>query len=65
MIREQVKSFLQAVHDQDVKTAEAELAKTYSLLDRVACTSTMHRNKAARRKSRLSKKLADMKAKAK
>ena len=35
-IKTQVKTFLQAVHDQDVKTAEAEFRKTCGLLDRCA-----------------------------
>ena len=52
-IKEQVKSFLKAVQEQDVATAETEFRKTCGLLDRVACTSTIHRNLAARRKSRL------------
>lgn len=64
-VREQVKSFLKAIHDQDVKTAEQELNKTYQLLDRVACTSSMHRNAAARRKSRLTRRFNELKAKAK
>lgn len=64
-VREQVKSFLKAVHDHDVKAAETELNKTYAILDRVSCTSSMHKNAAARRKSRLTRKFNEMKAKAK
>ncbi len=60
-VRVQVKSFLKAVQDQDVKTAEAEYRKTCGILDKVACTSTMHRNAAARKKSRLSKRLVALK----
>ena len=60
-IKTQVKTFLQAVHDQDVKTAEAEFRKTCGLLDRVACSGTIHRNTAARRKSRLSRRLRELK----
>ncbi|UCD74174.1 MAG: 30S ribosomal protein S20 [Phycisphaerales bacterium] len=63
-IKEQVKLFLKAVQDQDVKAAEAEYRKTCGILDKVACTSTMHRNTAARRKSRLSRRLVEMKRKA-
>ena len=60
-IRDQSKSFLTAVQDQDLDTAEAEFRKACGLLDRVACTSTMHRNTVARRKSRLSKRLLELK----
>ncbi len=56
-IKEQVKSFLKAIADQDVKAAEAEYRKTCGFLDKIACTSTLHRNTAARRKSRLAKRL--------
>ena len=61
-IKAQVKSFLKAVQDQDVKTAEAEYRKTCGILDKVACTSSIHRNTAARRKSRLAKRLNALKA---
>jgi small subunit ribosomal protein S20 len=61
-IKTQVKSFLKAVQEQDVKTAEAEYRKTCGILDKVACTSSIHRNTAARRKSRLAKRLNALKA---
>lgn len=56
-IRGQVKSCLTAIQEQDVKTAEIEFRKTCGLLDRTATTSTMHRKTAARRKSRLARRL--------
>ena len=62
-IANQVKSFLKAVQDQDVKTAETEYRKTCGILDKIACTSTLHRNTAARRKSRLARRLNTLKAK--
>lgn len=61
-IKEQVRSFLKAVQEQDVKTAETEFRKACGLLDKTACTSTLHRNTVARRKSRLSRRLKMMKA---
>ena len=60
-VRDQVKSFLKAIQDNDVKTAEAEFRKTCGILDKVACTSTMHRKTAARRKSRLAAHLKALK----
>ena len=62
-ISNQIKSFLKAVQDQDVKTAETEYRKTCGILDKIACTSTLHRNTAARRKSRLARRLNMLKAK--
>ena len=56
-IREQIKTFLSAIQSKDVKTAEAEFRKTCGILDKVACTSTIHKNFAARKKSRLHKRL--------
>ncbi len=61
-IKEQIKTFLKAVHDRDLGAAEAEYSKTAALLDRVSCTSTIHKNTAARRKSRLSKRLNALRA---
>ena len=60
-IADQIKSFLKAVQDQDVKTAETEYRKTCGILDKIACTSTLHRNTAARRKSRLARRLNALK----
>jgi small subunit ribosomal protein S20 len=56
-IKDQIKSFLEAVQARDVPKAESEFRKACSILDRIACTSTIHRNLAARRKSRLHKRL--------
>lgn len=63
-IKNQVKSFLSAIQAQDVATAEAEFRKACGLLDRIACTGTIHANTAARRKSRLSRRLKELKTKA-
>ncbi|MCI0365086.1 MAG: 30S ribosomal protein S20 [Phycisphaerales bacterium] len=60
-IKDQIKSFLTAVHDQNPAAAQEEYRKTCGLLDKIACTGTIHRNTAARRKSRLSRRLAEMK----
>ena len=61
-IKNQIKSFLDAIHNNDVKVAETECRKTCGILDKVACTSTLHRNTVARRKSRLAKRLTALKA---
>ena len=62
-IKDQTKSFLKAVHDGDSAAAETEFRKACGLLDKIACTSTLHRNTAARRKSRLARFLNGMKQK--
>ena len=59
-IKDQVKAFLAAIAAHDVDEAEGEYRKVCALLDKVATTSTLHRNTAARRKSRLSRKLREL-----
>ncbi len=61
-IKDQVKSFLKAIQEQNLDAAESEFRKTCGVLDKVACTSTTHRNTAARRKSRLAARLNALKA---
>lgn len=60
-IKDQSKAFLDAVAAKDVKTAESEFRKVCGLLDKISCTSTLHKNTAARRKSRYSKRLLELK----
>lgn len=61
-IKDQTKAFLKAVQAHDVDAAETEYRKACGLLDKIATTSTMHRNTAARRKSRLARRLNALKA---
>jgi small subunit ribosomal protein S20 len=60
-IKDQVKTFLAAVQERNVETAEAEFRKTASVLDRIAAKGTIHRNKAARSKQRLARRLNELK----
>ena len=62
-IKDQVKTFLKALQEQNVDLADTEYRKTCGILDKIACTSTIHRNTAARRKSRLARRLNDLKQK--
>lgn len=64
-IKDQTKEFTAAVQSHDVKAAEEQFRKTAGLLDKIACTNTIHRNTAARRKSRMAKRLKAMQAKSK
>ena len=61
-IREEVKVFTAAVTAGDFTKAEQELRKTAKVLDQVAAKGTIHKNTAARRRSRLAKRLNTAKA---
>ena len=56
-VKDQVKAFLKAVTDRDSKIAETEFRKVCAILDKVSSTSTLHKNTASRKKSRLQKQL--------
>lgn len=59
-IRDAVKAFDQAVHDGDAGQAQQALQVCYKTLDQVAAKGSIHKNAAARKKSRLSKRLKAM-----
>jgi small subunit ribosomal protein S20 len=61
-IKEQTKTYLAALAGHDVTKAETELRKTVSRLDKVAAKHTIHKNTAARRRSRLTRRLNALKA---
>ena len=61
-VRTQIRTFLDAVRSKDVETAESEYRKTCSILDKVSATSTMHKNSAARKKSRLASRLKTLRS---
>jgi len=62
-LKDQTKSFLGALAKGNAKTAATELNKTVVLLDRLAARNTIHKNNAARRRSRLTRKLNALAAK--
>lgn len=62
-VKDQVKTLEKALHGSDIKAAESEFSKTCSVLDKIAATGTIHRNTAARRKSRLARRLKAMQQK--
>lgn len=63
--RTQVKKARQAIEaGKDVKAAEEELRLAVSQLDKAAGKGVIHKNAAARRKSRLMKQLATLQSKA-
>jgi small subunit ribosomal protein S20 len=60
-IKDQTKVFLKAVTAGDFAAAETEYRKVAGLLDKISCTTTLHKNAASRRKSRLAKRLNTLK----
>ncbi len=61
-IKGTVKDFLDKVHDKDVAGAEAAYKDVSKTLDQIAAKGTIHKKTAARRKSRLAKRLNALKA---
>jgi small subunit ribosomal protein S20 len=64
MVKTQIKRFEAALASGDLKAATEQFRLTVKKLDKVSSTSTMHKKTAARKKSRLAKKLNALKAKA-
>jgi small subunit ribosomal protein S20 len=63
MVKTQIKHFEDALKTGDVKGAEEQYRLVVQKLDKTAATSTMHKKTAARKKSRLAKKLNALKTK--
>lgn len=64
MVKTQIKHFENALKESDYQKASEQYKKLQKKLDKVAATSTMHKNTASRIKSRLSKKLKALEQKA-
>ena len=60
MVKTQIKHFLAALDSGDSQKAAEQYNLLTRRLDKVASTSTMHKNTAARIKSRMAKKLNAM-----
>ena len=63
MVKTQTKHFLTALSEGDVDKATTQFRLLTKKLDKVAATSTMHKNTAARTKSRMAKRLNALVAK--
>ena len=57
-VKTEVKKLIKAVSASDSAAAEQQLRATAKVLDQTAAKGAIHRNAAARKKSRLAKKLA-------
>lgn len=62
-VKSQIKRFEAALAGGDVEAAGSQFKLLTRKLDKTAATSTMHKKTAARKKSRLAKKLNALKAK--
>lgn len=62
-VKTQIKRFEATLAKGDVETASDQLKTLSRKLDKTASTSTMHKKTAARKKSRLTKRLNAVKAK--
>jgi small subunit ribosomal protein S20 len=62
-VKTQIKHFETALAGGDVEAASQQYRLLVKNLDKTAATSTMHKKTAARKKSRLAKKLNALKAK--
>ena len=58
-IKTEVRKFDDALHDGDLQLAEDQFQVVTKILDQTAAKSTMHRNTASRRKSRLARPQTD------
>lgn len=61
-VRDLVKTFNADLLKNDTAKAETDLRKTVQMLDRVASKGAIHKNTAARKRSRLTRKLNKLKA---
>jgi len=62
-VKTQIKHFESALSGSDVEAASEQYRLVVKELDKTAATSTMHKKTAARKKSRLAKRLNSLKAK--
>ena len=62
-VKTQVKHFEEALSSGDIEAAKEQYQLIVKKLDKTAAASTMHKKTAARKKSRLAKKLNSLKAK--
>lgn len=65
MIKTELKKLEDVIKTGDVDKAKAQLQLVQKRIDKVAATSTMHKNTAARMKSRFTKQVNALEAKSK
>jgi len=61
MVKTQIKQFEQTLGEGNLEPAQQQYRLLTKKLDKVAATSTLHKNTASRLKSRLARRLNDLK----
>ncbi|MDK2855834.1 MAG: small subunit ribosomal protein [Bacillota bacterium] len=61
-VRTAIRRFNEALNQADPEVIKQTLAKAFSVIDKAAAKGVLHKNNAARKKSRLCRKLAKAKA---
>ena len=61
-VRHSLRTLREAIGNKDTTSAETELRSTIRTLDKAVTQGVLHRNNAARRISRLSRQVAELKA---
>jgi small subunit ribosomal protein S20 len=61
-VKTQIKHFETALQSGDMEASAEQYKSVVKKLDKVAATSTMHKKTAARKKSRIAKRLNELKA---
>jgi len=62
VLKDVMKTFTAAITGGDVKKAESELRTATQRIDKIAAKGTIHKNTAARKRSRLAKRVNALKA---
>ena len=62
MVRTSIKKVVRAIEAKDVDTAKTEYAAAVPVIDRMADKGIIHKNKAARHKSRLNAQIKSLSA---
>jgi small subunit ribosomal protein S20 len=62
-LKTQIKHFEDTLSSGDINAAAEQFRLTVKKLDKISSTSTMHKKTASRKKSRLAKRLNNLKAK--
>ncbi len=57
VIKTETRKLLDAIHEGDVDAAQSAFVKVTKKIDQVAAHGTLHKNTAARKKSRLARRL--------
>lgn len=61
-IKQAIKQFLKSLETKNIQDAKKKLDAVYKALDKAVAKNFIHKNKASRKKSRLAKRLKNLKA---